>query len=189
MSETVRTFIAIEMPAEVRDFLGRCQERLRRSGGDVRWVRTDLIHLTLVFLGEVPVEMQGDLSAAVSGAVAGIGKMRLQAKGAGRFPPRGLPRVVWVGIDEPTGRLMKLQKLIAAATAAFAEKVEDRAYAAHLTLGRVKSGKNARSLDEAVVRMSAEAGPSFDAGEVTIFKSTLAADGPTYEAMVKIELI
>lgn len=70
MSETVRTFIAIEMPPPVREFLDRCQERLRRAGGDVRWVRTDLVHLTLVFLGDVAADEILALTGAVREAAS-----------------------------------------------------------------------------------------------------------------------
>ena len=189
MPETVRTFIAIEMPPEVRAFLTACQDRLKRTGTDVRWVRTELIHLTLVFLGEVPVGMLGDLEAAARGAVAGIGPMRLQPVGLGRFPPRGLPRVVWVGIQEATGGLVALQKAIAVATAAFAEKVEDRRYEPHLTLGRVRGPKNARPLTAEIESMAAEMGPAFEARDVVVFKSVLGPDGPAYTALARLALV
>jgi len=188
MSETVRTFVAVEMPPEVRRFLGECQDRLRRAGGDVRWVRPELIHLTLVFLGEVPMDSLGDLEAAVRESVAPFGPLTLRVQGAGRFPPRGAPRVVWIGVEESTGGLLDLQKALAGATAALAEKVEDRAYQAHLTLGRVKSGKNARQLGEAVDAMAGHAGPALEAREVTIFKSELSPRGPTYTPLARIAL-
>jgi len=188
MAETVRTFIAIDLPPEVRAFLADCQQRLKRAGGDVRWVRPDLIHLTLVFLGDVPADMLADLEKSVREAAAPFGPLALRVQGTGRFPPRGLPRVVWVGIEEPTGRLMELQKALAGATAAFAEKVEDRAYAAHLTLGRVKSPRGGRDLAGAIDAMAGATGPSFEAREVTIFKSDLSPQGPTYTAVARVAL-
>jgi 2'-5' RNA ligase len=188
MSETVRTFIAIEMPAEVRAFLDRCQERLKRAGGGVRWVRTDLVHLTLVFLGEVRRDRLAALEQAVRGAVAGFGPMTLAPSGAGRFPPKGRPRVVWVGIGDPAGSLLRLQKAVAEATADLAEKTEDRAYTAHLTLGRAQGGGDLHALSDAVDAMAAERGPEFAAGEVTVFRSDLSPQGPTYTALAKVAL-
>ena len=188
MGESVRTFIAAELSGEVREFLARCQERLRRTGADVRWVRTDQIHLTLVFLGNVAAERLESLEAAVRGAAAGYGAMMLRAQGAGKFPPRGLPRVVWIGIEEPTGRLAALQKAVAEAAVPFAEKKEDRAYAAHLTFGRARSAKNARPLDEAIAAMAGETGPAFEVREVVIFQSALSPQGPTYTALARIPL-
>jgi 2'-5' RNA ligase len=188
MAETVRTFIAIELTAQVRAFLADCQGHLKRAGGDVRWVRPDLVHLTLVFLGDVPADMLADLERCVREAAAPFAPLALRVQGVSRFPPRGLPRVVWVGIGEPTGRLTELQKALAGATAAFAEKVEDRAYTAHLTLGRVKSPRGARDLSGAVDAMSGQTGPSFEAREVTVFRSDLSPQGPTYTPLAKITL-
>jgi len=188
MSETVRTFVAIELPEEVRAYLADCQERLRRAGGDVKWVRPDLIHLTLVFLGEVPTEALADLEKSVRDAASGPVAMALRAGGAGRFPPRGLPRVIWIGIEEPSGKLLALQKALADATAAFAEKAEDRAYQAHLTLGRVRGPKGARNLEGILDSMSGQTGPTFEAREVTIFKSALGPQGPTYTVLLKVAL-
>lgn len=188
MGETVRTFIAIELPGDVRQYVAECEDRLRRAGADVRWVRPDRIHLTLLFLGEVPADRLADLEAAVRSAAGSFGPLTLRAAGAGRFPPRGAPRIIWIGIEEPTGRLLALQKAVADAAADFAEKREDRAFAAHLTVGRAKSGKNARPLDEAIAAMAAETGPAFEVREVVIFKSELSPQGPAYTPLAKLPL-
>lgn len=187
MSETVRTFIAIEMPPPVREFLDRCQERLRRAGGDVRWVRTDLVHLTLVFLGNVAADEISALTDAVREAASSAGPMTLQVAGVGRFPPTGRPRVVWVGVEEPTGMLVALQKRLAEATAAFAEKVEKREYKPHLTLGRVRGG-DLRPLAAAIEEMAEAEGPAFDATEVIIMESRLAPKGPEYTPLAHVPL-
>jgi len=188
MAETARTFIAIELPPQVRAHLADCQQRLRRAGGDVRWVRPDLIHLTLVFLGDVPTNMLADLEKSVREALAPFGVLTLRVQGAGRFPPRGLPRTIWIGLDETTGRLAALQKALANATAAFAEKKEDRSYTPHLTLGRVKSPRGGRDLAGAIDAMAGVTGPSLEAREVTIFKSDLSPQGPTHTPLAKVAL-
>ena len=185
MSETVRTFIAIEMPPEVREYLDRCQDRLRRAGGKVRWVRTDLIHLTLEFLGEVAVEQLDALGAAVEG----VSPLALRAAGAGQFPPRGRPRVIWIGFDEPTGALLALQKAVADATVPFAEKVETRPYRPHLTLGRVRTGGDLHRLSAAVADMADSRGPEFDADEIVVIQSTLSPQGPTYSPLSRVRLV
>jgi len=188
MAETVRTFIAIEMPPEVRDYLEGCQELLRGTGGTVRWLRTDLIHLTLVFLGEVAVEELPALGSAVEQAVAGFRPFALCAGGAGQFPPSGRPRVIWIGIDEPTGSLLRLQEAVADATAPFAEKVENRAYRPHLTLGRVRGGRDLHRLSASVADLADSRGPEFDADEIVVMQSTLSPQGPTYSPLSRIAL-
>lgn len=187
MAETVRTFIAIELSEEAREFLAARQRDLKGAGGKVRWVRPERMHLTLVFLGNVPADRLDELEAAVCEACVGPGPIRLQIGGAGQFPPRGRPRVVWTGIEEPTGTLLELQKRLAEATAPFAEKVEKRAYHAHLTLGRVRGG-NPRPLSEAVAALAEETGPAFTAAEVVVFRSDLSPQGPTYTALARVPL-
>ncbi len=186
MAKAVRTFIAIELPQEVRAYLEARQEDLARAGGDVKWVRPDDIHLTLAFLGNVPVEEIAAVAAAVGGAAAGMEPIRLRAGGAGRFPPRGRPRVVWIGIEEPTGALARLQSAVAEATARFAEKPERREYKAHLTVGRVRGGRGAEELSEAVAALADAKGPEFEAAEVVIFESVLAREGPTYMPLARV---
>jgi 2'-5' RNA ligase len=187
MAETVRTFVAIELSDEPREFLAARQRDLKGAGGKVRWVRPERMHLTLVFLGNVPADRLDELEAAVREACVGTGPIRLQIGGAGQFPTRGRPRVVWTGVEEPTGALLELQKHLAEATASFAEKPEKRAYHAHLTLGRIRSG-NPRPLSEAVASLAEEAGPAFTAEEVVVFRSDLSPHGPTYTALARAAL-
>lgn len=187
MAETVRTFIALDLSDDAREFLAARQDRLRRAGGDVRWVRPDRVHLTLVFLGEVAVDRLGNLESAVRGAAAQAGPMTLRAGGAGQFPPRGRPRVIWTALDEPTGALLALQKALAEATAPFAEEVEDRPYVPHVTLGRVRGGEVGR-LADAVAAMAAETGPAFGVREAVLYRSRLSPEGPTYTALARAPL-
>ena len=188
MSGTVRTFIAIELPETVRAHLAAEEEELAAAGGDVRWVRPEAIHLTLVFLGNVAAERLAAVAEAVRGAAAGSGPIRLRVGGVGQFPPRGRPRVVWIGLEEPTGAMERLQKRIAEATEEFAEKKEDRAYAPHLTLGRMRSARGSEALAAAIAESAGAGGPEFEAAEVVVFQSDLSSQGPTYAALARVAL-
>jgi 2'-5' RNA ligase len=198
---TVRTFIAVDLPEEVRDYLARCQERLRAAGANVKWTRPEQIHLTLVFLGNVPADELDLLAEAVREAVAGFGPLALRAGGTGQFPPGGRPRVVWVGVQVEEGDLMGLQQAVARAAAPFAEKQEHRGFHPHLTLGRVRQGGRGHrgrrggggpgdlaALGRAVVEAAEESGPAFDAEEVVVFQSDLGREGPTYTPLARLPL-
>ena len=197
---TVRTFIAIELPEEVRDYLARCQERLKAAGADAKWTRLDRIHLTLAFLGNVPADELDLLAEAVREAVTGFGPLRLRATGTGQFPPGGRPRVLWVGVRAEAGNLAGLQEAVATAAAPFSEKQEHRAYHPHLTLGRVRQGRRGRrgrgsggsgdlaALGRAVAEGAGEDGPAFDADEVVVFQSDLGPRGPTYTPLARLAL-
>jgi len=198
MGERVRTFIAIELDPEARAFVASQQERLRGAGppsarsrsadSDVRWVRPDLIHLTLAFLGNVAAESLGEGAAAVREAAGAAAPFTMRLEGAGQFPPHGAPRIVWLGVAEPTGALGRLQAAVAAATAPWAEKVEDRAYTPHLTLGRAKGGGDGGRLGEALAAMASDEGPTQDVSEVVVFRSDLDREGPTYAVMARVPL-
>jgi len=195
---TVRTFIAIELPEEVRQYLARCQARLKAAGASVKWTRPEQIHLTLAFLGNVPADELDALAEAVREAVAEFGPLTLRATGTGQFPPRGRPRVLWVGVRADEGDLVGLQKAVAGAAAPFAEKQEHRAFHPHLTLGRVrrKRGRGGggggagdlAALGRAVAEGTGEEGPAFDADEVVVFQSDLGPEGPTYTPLARLRL-
>jgi len=202
MIQTVRTFIAIELPKEVRDYLARRQERLKATGADVKWTRPGQIHLTLAFLGNVPADELALLAEAVREAAAGFGPLGLRAGGTGQFPEGGRPpRVVWVGVDTEAGDLAGLQNAVARAAAPFAERQEHRGFHPHLTLGRVRQGRRGRAdrrggggggslaaLGQAVAGGADRRGPAFGAEEVVIFQSDLEPQGPTYTPIARIRL-
>ncbi len=200
MTPTVRTFIAIELPDEVREYLARCQERLKTAGADVKWTRPEQIHLTLAFLGNVAAESLDALAEAAGEAASGFGPLRLRAAGTGQFPPGGRPRVLWVGVKAEAGDLLGLQQTIAGAAAPFAEKQEHRGYHPHLTLGRVRRRRRGRrggrgggagdlaALGRAVAEGAGQEGPAFDADEVVVFQSDLGPEGPTYTPLAPLAL-
>jgi len=102
--DSLRTFIAIELPPELRRRVVVHIDRLRRELPDVRasWLREDNLHLTLRFLGDVPVTRIADVSAAVARATQAIEPFELTLSGCGAFPPHGRPKVLWIGIESGT---------------------------------------------------------------------------------------
>ena len=98
---TYRTFIAIEIPADIRRRIKEHIEQLRAACPDVRvsWTREDNLHLTLKFLGDVPVARIPALANAVTEAGDKINPFDLIVSGCGTFPPRGRPKVLWIGVD------------------------------------------------------------------------------------------
>jgi len=196
MGPSIRTFLAIELPDEVRAYLAECQACLKGVGANVKWTRPEQIHLTLVFLGNVPVADVPALVEAVRTAVAPFGPAALRATGTGQFPPGGAPRVVWVGVETRSGDLAGLQQAVAEATGPFAEKHENRRFHPHLTLGRVRFGRgrsggpgDVRSLSRAVAEMAGAKGPEFEAAEVVLFQSDLGPRGPAYTPLARIGLV
>ena len=89
-----RLFVALPLPPAVR----RSLEPLARGLGDVRWLTPDQQHLTLRFLGDIDNGRLNDVAEAL--ALVHGWPFELRLKGLGHFPPRGEPRVLWVGVRE-----------------------------------------------------------------------------------------
>jgi len=129
----MRLFIAIDIPDSMKDYASTIQKNLGDGLAKVAWVRKGHMHLTLKFLGEVPVKN-------VKIIVENIKKIKfktfsLYLNSIGFFPSRNYIRVIWIGLN-PKKSVVELQKNIDENLKNFFNKESD--YIPHITLGRVK---------------------------------------------------
>jgi 2'-5' RNA ligase len=184
----MRCFIAIELPREIQERLAELQDELRLQVHGATWARSEQIHLTVKFLGDV---RDADVTRAIESAAAVIGRYApfdLTVAGAGCFPPHGPARVLWVGMPSPPMELLTCQKELEQAMAGFGIPPENRPYHPHLTLGRVKdfhAGREARAAMEAVAAFDAG---GFAATEMVMFQSMLQRSGPIYTVIGRMPL-
>ncbi len=168
----VRLFVAVDLPAGVREGL------VALCGGvpGARWVDPDQLHLTLRFIGEVDGGQFRDIATAL-GAVGGP-PFDLRLDGLGHFPPRGAPRVLWVGVErsEP---LRSLRSRIESALADLGIAREGRKFAPHITLARLKGTPPARVgrffEDHPLFRA-----PPFTVESFRLYSSTLGRRGASH---------
>ncbi len=176
----MRCFVAIELPEQVKRSLARLQEEFAHLGRAVRWVRPEAMHLTLKFLGEVPDNRLTAICQAVTNAASVCEPFEFAVRSAGCFPPRGGVRVVWAGVDEPTGLLADCQQRCEEAFAELGFDKESRPYVPHLTLGRVKDVRRTGNLREGVAdRADFEAG-IVSVEQLVLFESRLSPQGAQY---------
>jgi len=177
----LRTFLAIEIPEEVRKGVALFQERLKsRIYGDIRWVRPEAIHLTLKFFGDIPPGDVTGIANVVERAVAGVEPLALAIGGTGVFPDLRRPRVLWVGILGDVARLLLLQAELEQGLERIGFPREERPFRPHLTLGRIRSPRGMADLGKVL-----EKGKGFDAGrfvaaELALFRSELTPHGAIY---------
>lgn len=135
-----RVFVALQLPDPVRARVAALQKLLKEkfNDADLRWTKPDQFHLTLRFLGYVPSEAVPDISTAVQDACSQFHSFKLQARGAGAFPNLRRPRVLWIGLEEPTGSLSALRQAVCDATQPFTDEFEEARFSPHVTLARVK---------------------------------------------------
>jgi 2'-5' RNA ligase len=188
MPATLRTFVAIELDEALKDNLTRLQDRMRQqlSPHAVRWVRSEGIHLTLKFLGDTTPPQVEQVKKALAQAAAAVHPFRFTVGGVGCFPNTRRPRVVWVGIHEPTGALARLRDAIEAQVAPLGFPTEKRAFHPHLTLGRVErraSKSEVREVGEMVATSAVGDLDEMDVTAVAYIKSDLRPSGAVYTTL------
>ena len=185
---TWRTFIAIELDEELQSNLKQVQDLLRGqlSPHSVRWVRPDGIHLTLKFLGDTPTSRLDEIRIAVARAAAEVEPFAFTVAGVGCFPNSRQPRVVWVGLQEPTGALARLREAVEAHVAPLGFPTERRSFSPHLTLGRVQrhaSRSEVREIGQVVATREIGTLDTMTVTEVCHIKSDLRPSGAVYTTL------
>jgi 2'-5' RNA ligase len=191
--EMIRAFIAVPLPPSLLEELARLQRELERQipPRSVRWVQPGSIHLTFKFLGDTSVERLPELEQALKAVARNAPICAFTVGGLGCFPNPHRPRVVWVGVEEPTGRLAAVQDAVEEAMAPFGYEPEGRGFEPHLTLGRV--GRKASRGDAARVGQvvaSTEVGQLAEvaADRFELIHSVLRPTGAEYTVLAEFPL-
>jgi 2'-5' RNA ligase len=177
---TVRLFLAVDFDDGLRRALGKAQERLGRVGAHVKWVERENLHLTVKFIGEVPMLQTREICDAAGSLLKDVPAFTLTVRGAGRFPERGLPRVVWAGVEEPSGNLERACRALNDGLAPLGVPRENRRFSPHLTLGRVRGPERAADLDAALEELAGTEFGFQTIDEVALKQSEPGRAGPTY---------
>ena len=110
--ETIRTFIAVELPREIQERLRQLQGDFGTSLPDVRWTRYGNIHLTLKFLGDVEVSRVDKIRDSLIDVARQFSSFKMNLAGMGAFPNSRKPRIVWVGVEKGADRLVEIARSI-----------------------------------------------------------------------------
>jgi 2'-5' RNA ligase len=175
----MRTFIALEIPTEIKKELGQIQKKLIASGLQATWVKPKNAHLTLAFLGSISLERVESINQVLTEITSQAKPIKLHFVEINAFPSPTKPRVIFI---ELRGELSKLQALALKIRKGLTkEKVwfDPKPLKAHLTLGRVKKPQN---LTEAVRKTKVKQ-VEFTAEKITLTKSQLANSGPAYTSL------
>lgn len=190
--EQIRSFIAIELSAELKRALTRLQEKLRAgSRARVKWVDPNSIHLTLKFLGNISAEITGEVTRAMEAAARGIRPFHLETKGLGVFPSLKRVQVVWVGLTGDTDRLSQLQQRIDSSLVTLGFARESRPFTPHLTLARLRdqaTPDERQNLGQLVASTGFETECSLEVDSVHLMRSQLTREGAIYSRISSITL-
>jgi 2'-5' RNA ligase len=178
----IRAFIAIEIDPGVRAALSRAQAKLKRSGAHVSWVPEDNLHISLVFLGDVPVATVELLSDAINSISASRQSFQCNIENVGSFGRPASPRVIWAGV-RPNELLANLQHQVSQCVRQAGITLEDRPYKAHVTLGRVRSSRGRLQLVDAMSSIGDISFGTMTVSCVVIMRSILGDVGATYRVL------
>jgi 2'-5' RNA ligase len=184
--QTLRTFIALDMPPEIKAAVEKYVQPLKSLAGRVSWVKRENLHLTLKFLGDTPANRIDEIAAALQEVAAASTPFAAEIYGSGAFPNEKSPRVLWVGINDECGTLLKLAKTVDERMHQFGFMKEKRAFTPHLTIGRVKDPRIPEIL-RALKENPFETMPAqFD--EIIFMQSELNPAGSIYTPLRKLKL-
>ena len=185
----MRLFIAIPLAPDVA---ARAAALLPEALGGLRRIKPDNLHLTLAFLGWTADERLPDAVAAAQDAAAAIAPFTLVFAGtAGRFPERGRPRVVWLGVGMGLESVRELGERVAQGLRERAVRFDDRPLAAHLTLARVREDATLAEARTVAAAVETLAVPRLltEVEEITVFESVLSPRGPRYTPRAHARLL
>lgn len=186
---TWRTFCAIELSHEVQERLAEHALKLRKNNPAVSasWSKPENIHLTLKFFGNVPTQNVTRISSAASRVASEFSSFKIRIGGNGVFPRRSRPQVLWIGVEDSSGRLSDLQQRLEEEFAREGFPKEDRGYRPHLTIARLRRPEDARQLAEAHIQTKFDF-VEVPVNEFVLFRSQLSPKGSIYTVISKHEL-
>ncbi len=177
-----RLFVALNLPDEIK----RSLEPLTKGLGDVRWLLPEQQHLTLRFLGELDNGIAAEVSEALA-LVPGT-PFDLRLKGIGHFPPRGEPRVLWVGVEKNT-ELRRLKRRIDRALKEVGLTPDGRKFAPHVTIARMRRPPTAAGLGTYLMRHGLYRSEPFAVSGFDLCSSWLHPNGAEYQIEARYELL
>ena len=185
--ERLRLFAAIQLPEEWLRALVGIQTRVERTAaGELRWVRPELMHVTLVFLGYQPAELLPEIESAMETAATEGRQFRLTLGRLGAFgPPHGIT-VVWAGLTEMPQAMERLHQSLSAHLSARKVAFDRKPLVPHITLARGKRpmdrGASLR-ISAALKELELPKGLTTPVEDFVLMRSRLSPKGPSYEVV------
>ena len=191
-NQQIRSFIAIELPEEVKTGLRRIQTELKLPEHTfVKWVAPESIHLTLKFLGNISPQKVTEITRVMEQASQEVVPFQLEVTEVGAFPNLRQPRVLWLGIKGAIDKLVAWQQRIDSGLVPMGFPKETRPFTPHLTLARLRDGvspKDRVSFGELITKTPVEASYKIDVNSLSLMKSQLLPGGAAYSRLAEVKL-
>lgn len=183
MEDKIRAFIAIELNNEIKRAINDFEKRLIAiAPSGLRWVKTDQLHLTLKFLGDISQAQSQQVTQSINHLVVENRAFSLEVEGTGVFPNWRNPRTLWIGMKK-SNELNTLFQQMETELAALGFSPEGRPFTPHMTLCRVSDTVDPRKVQPLQKEFDAfpvSSLPIWNVSEMVFFKSQLQPGGPIY---------
>ncbi len=181
----MRAFIAIDIPEELKEKILDIQKNFKDF--DIKFVEKENFHFNLKFLGEISEESVEKIKHALESIAEKFEPFELDIKNIGIFPSLNYIRVIWIGVGEGHNILSAIANEVDNSLADIVPK-ENRGFEPHLTIGRVRSGRNRDELVKIVKKLEKTEIGKMKAKEIKLMQSKLSPKGPVYSEVFVVKL-
>lgn len=186
MTLKTRSFLAIDIEDDLKDKIAEIQDEIKKTDAQIKYVEVKNFHLTLKFFAEIDEDEIKEVELAVEDLIKNFKPFDLELKGVGTFPNMDYMKVVWVGINSK--ELLKLQKDLDKEFVNLGFKKEKN-FSSHITLGRVKGGKNKNKLKEKIKTLKTVDLGKMRVDKLALKKSQLKSSGSVYSNLKVFNLM
>lgn len=185
---TIRAFIAINCPCDIQHSIQRIQRDFEPHHDDWRWVPPENLHLTLRFLGNVSENSVQALSEAMSFAIEGQSAFSISLQGLGCFPHPTRPRVLWLGIDDPTLNLQSIYRRLMQSLSQLGFPPDKQSFRPHLTLARARKRIDRSALHNLLNMYQTCHFGTITVDQIRLYGSRLHRSGATHTILSSVDL-
>jgi 2'-5' RNA ligase len=174
-----RTFISVNIEnRETLENLVTTQKALNATEADIKPVEPENIHITLKFLGEIPETQVQRVKEKIS--EISFTPIKLEIEETGVFPNLRRPRVIWAGVRGEIEQLGQVFIELEGKLESIGFKKERRRFQPHITIGRVRSGRNREKLVHELLQLQNKKYGEITVNHISFMKSELTRQGPIY---------
>jgi 2'-5' RNA ligase len=179
MSGTIRTFLAFDIEDQkTLQRISHAQKRISNSGANLKIVKPQNIHVTIRFLGDIQPSMVDAIHEEMK--QISFSSFTIELEGLGAFPKPSYPRVVWAGIKKGAEELKDVFQQLEPCLRGLGFKADNKGFNPHLTIARVRGGRNKFRLAEVIQEMVNYDFGTIKAECLRLKKSNLTPRGPIY---------
>ena len=181
----MRAFLGISIPEDLKQRIMQIQDNF--ADFDIKFVEIENLHFNLRFFEEIEDDKIEKLRMILEETCKHFEPFEINISGLGTFPNKNYIRVIWIGVKDGYQAFITLAEAIDSALNNLGFLREEK-FVPHLTLGRVRSGRNKDELLLTIRKIENMEIGKMIVNEIKLFQSILTPNGPIYKEILSIKL-